>query len=131
MDVIKQVIVVRDKYPDGKGGVRSIRTGKLIAQACHASMKFLVDRITDGTLEFDEVERAWMEGAFTKICVKCSSEEELVEIYKSAKGAGIVAEIITDSGKTEFGGVPTKTCLALGPTYSSVVDLITGHLKLM
>jgi PTH2 family peptidyl-tRNA hydrolase len=38
--------------------------------------------------------------------------------------------VINDSGKTEFGGVPTKTCLALGPDLAERIDALTGHLEL-
>lgn len=38
--------------------------------------------------------------------------------------------LITDSGLTEFGGVPTKTVCAIGPDYDEKIDKITGHLKL-
>ncbi|NBO64961.1 MAG: hypothetical protein EBU88_08990, partial [Acidobacteria bacterium] len=43
--MIKQVIVFRTSYPDGKGGVRKLRRGKEIAQACHASIAFLTKKI--------------------------------------------------------------------------------------
>jgi PTH2 family peptidyl-tRNA hydrolase len=39
-------------------------------------------------------------------------------------------EVITDSGRTEFCGVPTRTCLALGPDLASKIDAITGTLEL-
>ena len=32
MDEVKQVIVMRTKYPDGKGGFFQLRKGELIAQ---------------------------------------------------------------------------------------------------
>ncbi len=42
--MIKQVIVARTKYPDGKGGTFGIRAGKLASQVAHASMKVFFDR---------------------------------------------------------------------------------------
>jgi PTH2 family peptidyl-tRNA hydrolase len=36
-----------------------------------------------------------------------------------------------DAGLTEFNGVPTKTCIAIGPNWSDEIDEITGHLKLL
>lgn len=39
--------------------------------------------------------------------------------------------LVTDSGRTEFGGVPTKTCLAIGPNKIEEIDKITGHLPLL
>lgn len=41
---VKQVIVVRRNYPDGKGGMFKPRLGKLAAQVAHASMKVFFDR---------------------------------------------------------------------------------------
>lgn len=39
--------------------------------------------------------------------------------------------LITDSGKTEFHGEPTDTCLAIGPGEADKIDEITGHLQLL
>jgi PTH2 family peptidyl-tRNA hydrolase len=47
------------------------------------------------------------------------------------KLAGIKHHVVTDSGLTEFGGVPTKTCVAIGPDKSSKIDIITGGLELL
>lgn len=41
MGRVKQVIVVRTKFPDGKGGTIGIRKGKEDAQVSHASMAFM------------------------------------------------------------------------------------------
>lgn len=158
----KQVIVVRREYPDGRGGVRRLRTGKMIAQACHASMAFLTRRINFAQYDqaFDasgdyflgekelvqqgdpfwskwasfgisEEEREWLESSFRKICVYVNSEEELLDVYAKAKSAGLEAHLVTDSGFTEFDGVPTNTCVAIGPHESSRIDLVTGHLPLL
>ena len=48
-----------------------------------------------------------------------------------ANEADIINTRITDSGATEFKGVPTVTCCAFGPFKSEEIDKITGHLKLM
>jgi len=73
----------------------------------------------------------WFEGLFTKICLQCSSEEELLKLYDEAKAAGLTVHLITDSGLTEFAGVPTKTCIAIGPNEAEDIDKITKHLKLL
>jgi peptidyl-tRNA hydrolase, PTH2 family len=67
----------------------------------------------------------------TKICVRVDSESELLEIARKAEDAGLTVHVITDAGHTEFGGVPTKTCLAIGPDEDEKIDAITGHLKLL
>ena len=40
-------------------------------------------------------------------------------------------KLITDAGHTEFHGVPTRTCLAIGPAWSDEIDAITGGLQLL
>ena len=142
MSDIKQVIVMRYKYLNEKGEQFSLRKGKLIAQACHASMAFLSHRIRnflgshgffspDPSLQLTPEMELWINGSFAKICVSVDSEEELLEIYQKAKDASLETHLITDSGRTEFGGVPTNTCLAIGPDLSSKIDPITGQLKLL
>jgi PTH2 family peptidyl-tRNA hydrolase len=121
MEPVKQVIVMRKDL--------KMRRGKEIAQGAHASMAFLAKKAL-AREEFTPAERAWLEGLFTKVCVRVDSEEQLLAVAKAAEAAGVRAEVITDSGKTEFGGVPTRTCLAVGPDLSERVDAVTGTLEL-
>lgn len=118
---IKQVIVMRKDL--------NMRRGKEIAQGAHASMAFLSKKVRAGTL-FSDLEYEWLSGTFTKVCVRVNSEAELLAIADQAVKEGVPVEIITDSGKTEFAGVPTRTCLALGPDLAEKVDKITGNLAL-
>ncbi len=129
--MIKQVIVVRTKYPDNNGGLRKLRTGKLISQAAHASMAFLSNHIRNKNSNLTEEQILWIEGIFTKICCYVESEEELLNIYNLAKDAELTVELIEDRGLTEFNNIPTKTALAIGPHYSEKIDPITGNLPLM
>jgi len=59
------------------------------------------------------------------------SEEELIGIHETAKASGLICSLIQDAGLTEFGGVPTYTCCAIGPAWEEEVDAITRHLKLL
>ena len=148
--MIKQVIVMRKDL--------NMRKGKMIAQGAHASMKVLLDRVngyTDhqvlddckckdhpcycvmndryhtGTIKLSHVMYEWVSGSFTKICVSVNSKEELLEMYYKAKLAELPCALIEDNGLTEFGGVKTYTCCAIGPADSDDIDLITGELKLL
>jgi PTH2 family peptidyl-tRNA hydrolase len=125
--VYKQVIVMRHDL--------KMRRGKQIAQGAHASMAFLASRLkVSGVVsmnEFDEASQAWLSGGFAKICCRVDSEDELLAIRDVASQQGLEVHMITDSGKTEFHGVPTNTCLAIGPDESSKIDAITGELKLL
>ena len=126
----KQVIVIRRDL--------RMRRGKEIAQGAHAATAWLAERVIqrmtpDGTVdhvELSEAERTWLETSFRKVTVKVGSEEELMEVYRKALAAGLVVHLVTDRGLTEFGGVPTRTCLAVGPDYDDLVDPVTGDLEL-
>ncbi len=126
----KQVIVIRRDL--------KMRRGKEIAQGAHASMAWLRQRVIQrmtpaGTVDhvdFSEAERAWLEGSLRKVTVKVGSEEALMAVYEKAVQAGLIAHLITDRGLTEFGGVPTRTCLGIGPDYDDLIDPVTGDLEL-
>lgn len=112
-----------------------MRKGKMIAQGAHASLKVLVDRgRIDGAtfaIELTEPMTAWLTGRFTKVCVGVASEAALDEVVARANAANVPVALIVDAGKTEFHGVPTKTCCAVGPAWSDEVDAITGDLPLL
>jgi PTH2 family peptidyl-tRNA hydrolase len=125
----KQVIVVRKDL--------NMRKGKIAAQASHASLGTILNYVSsteEEILTIDISNQAvfdWLSGRFTKVCVSVDSEEELLDIYQKALDNNVNVKLITDAGLTEFNGVPTKTCLALGPDYPENLDPITGHLKLL
>lgn len=126
--MIKQVIVIRGDLRNSNG--EKIRTGKIVAQACHASISFLTKKLRSNR-QITDVESEWINGVFTKICVRVDSEQELLDIHNKALSVGIESNLITDAGLTEFNGIPTNTCLAIGPDYSNRIDFVTGHLKLL
>jgi peptidyl-tRNA hydrolase, PTH2 family len=126
----KQVIVIRRDL--------RMRRGKEIAQGAHAATAWLADRVlqgmrsngTENRLTLSAAERSWLQTSFRKVTVKVNSEEELMAVYQAAIEAGLVVHLVTDRGLTEFGGVPTRTCLAVGPDYDDLVDPVTGDLEL-
>lgn len=133
MSEVKQVIVMRKDL--------GMRKGKMIAQGSHASLGSLLKMArreeSDGgvKIEFnfpaDSVLDKWLNGIFTKVCVYVESEQDLDEIKAKCEAAGIPNSLILDAGLTEFHGVPTKTCLGIGPWWSSEIDKITGSLPLL
>lgn len=138
MSDIKQVIVMRNDL--------GMRKGKMIAQGAHASMAFMTRKLATSVTPEKEIygvrlygaecnltepQLRWLESSFTKICVRVNSEEELMRIHLKCVAAGIPSNVITDNGTTEFGGIPTVTCCAVGPDYSEKIDKITGHLELL
>lgn len=134
---VKQVIVVRKDL--------NMRKGKIAAQVAHASLGLIL-----GLMKTDKIVMSsgknhvwylsekiggpielWLNGPFAKICVYVNSDQELLDIQHKATELSVPNYLITDSGKTEFGGVPTRTCIAVGPDFNSKVDLITGGLPLL
>ena len=130
----KQVIVVRKDL--------NMRKGKIGAQVAHASMGALLKafsrtKMPMGGLHLrahlfeDSAAYAWLEGPFTKICVYVNTEQELLDLVRKAEYKNILHCLITDSGKTEFNGVPTITCAAFGPEWVDTLDELTKHLPLL
>src|SRR2546421_5720793 len=103
-----------------------MRKGKMIAQGAHASLAVLLDRgaPTDDGYAFvtTEAMREWLGGRFAKICVSVDSEAALDDVVARARAAGMPHALIVDAGVTEFHGVPTKTCCAVGPAWTDEVD---------
>ncbi len=127
MQTAKQVIVMRKDL--------GMRKGKMIAQGAHASLRVLLERGgADGdryVIEMTDAMKAWMTGRFTKVCVSVDSEAALDDVLARAKAAGVPCALIVDAGQTEFHGVPTKTCCAVGPAWADEVDAVTGELPLL
>jgi len=124
---VKQVIVMRKDL--------KVRRGKEISQGAHASMMFLSlmvqQRLLDGAkTQMSPAQQAWIMGRFTKVCVQVPDEASLLAVAEEAKKAGLECHVVTDAGLTEFGGVPTNTCLAIGPDEAEKIDMVTGKLQL-
>jgi PTH2 family peptidyl-tRNA hydrolase len=127
MKTAKQVIVMRKDL--------GMRKGKMIAQGAHASLKVLLDRGTIAgdtvSIAMTEAMAAWVGGRFTKVCVGVDTGEQLDAVFQKARDAGVPCALIVDAGQTEFHGIPTRTCCAIGPAWSDDVDAITGGLPLL
>jgi PTH2 family peptidyl-tRNA hydrolase len=131
MSEIKQVIVWRSDVRTAGG--QKLRSGKIAAQASHASVGaiFSSAKKEKGKIIIDTIGlESWYFGQFTKICLQCANEKELDELYEKAQQAGLPCALITDAGHTEFAGIPTKTCLGIGPGKSEEIDKLTKHLSL-
>jgi len=114
-----------------------MRKGKMIAQGAHASLKVLLDagafdpQRAQLAIPIDPALAVWLGGRFTKVCVSVDSEAALDAIVARARAAGVPCALIVDAGQTEFHGVPTRTCCAVGPAWTDEVDAITGGLPLL
>ncbi|KAJ9149396.1 PTH2-domain-containing protein [Pleurostoma richardsiae] len=72
----------------------------------------------------------WERRGQAKIAVQVKSEDELLELMGKARSLGVTAEVIQDAGRTQI-DPGSLTVLGVGPAPKSVVDKITGHLKLL
>ena len=148
----KQVIVFRK---DLLKGPNAIRKGKFGAQVAHASLGSLLKLFNrykqepiklglhgeseSGQVQYEysvvfkekSVLDDWLNDKFTKVVVSVDSEEELLELNKALDETYIPHALITDAGLTEFHGVPTNTCLGIGPYISEEIDKFTGNLPLL
>jgi len=104
----------------------------IMRTAC--SRRYLNDRdfveLGSRPIGVTNAQMVWLEGLFTKVCLQVNSEAELMAVHDAAKAAGLTVFLITDMGATEFHGVPTKTCLAIGPDLAENIDKVTKDLKL-
>lgn len=133
---VKQIIVMRKDL--------KMRRGKEIAQGGHSVMKDMIfagkkETVIENGIEYMQFTlkvpkgdpwEIWLNNSFTKICVTVNSEQELIDVYNKAVAAGLSAAMVEDNGLTEFNGVKTKTCCAIGPADAEVLAPITGHLPL-
>jgi PTH2 family peptidyl-tRNA hydrolase len=113
---MKQVIVVRADLKCNRG--------KEEAQCTHAAVYTVVKNFNHPLM------KEWLQTGKTCIVVSVDSEQALFDLLNQAKAAGLIHALVTDAGRTQFNGVPTNTCIAIGPAPDDEVDAITGHLKL-
>ena len=62
--------------------------------------------------------------------MKVDSEEQMMEIAKSAHAEGLIVSVIQDAGRTQVAS-GSRTVVGVGPGFVSAIDKVTGHLKLM
>ncbi|ORZ33270.1 peptidyl-tRNA hydrolase PTH2-domain-containing protein [Catenaria anguillulae PL171] len=113
----KMVLVVRTDLPMTKG--------KVAAQCCHACLA----AYKHGMLINPAMVSKWERIGQAKVALKCTSEQEMLELQSVARALGLPAQSIRDAGRTQI-EAGTRTVLAVGPGPVEVVNQVTGHLKL-
>ncbi|KAJ6072689.1 hypothetical protein N7467_010774 [Penicillium canescens] len=116
---VKLVLVVRMDL--------GMTKGKIAAQCSHATLacyKYFLEYAPDSAIL-----RRWERGGQAKIALQVKSEDEVLVMQAQAMSLGLCARVIQDAGRTQIAS-GSKTVLGiLGP--KSVVDGVTGHLKLL
>ncbi|RZF36462.1 hypothetical protein LSTR_LSTR009558 [Laodelphax striatellus] len=118
-DSCKMVFVVRNDL--------GMTKGKIAAQCSHAAI-MCYDKAVN---QAPEILRRWNHEGQAKIVLKLDGgEKELQKIVDKATSLNIINMTVRDAGLTE---VPrgTVTVLGIGPAPARLIDLASGHLKLM
>ncbi|KAF9634091.1 Peptidyl-tRNA hydrolase PTH2 [Lasiodiplodia theobromae] len=116
----KLVLVVRTDLKMG--------SGKIAAQCGHATLacyKAFLRQAPDSPLL-----RRWERYGQMKVALKCTSEEDMQLLQAQALSMGLCAQVIHDAGRTQI-AAGSATVLGIGPGPVSVINQVTGHLKLL
>ncbi|KAF7558488.1 hypothetical protein G7046_g5659 [Stylonectria norvegica] len=105
--------------------------GKIAAQCSHATLACYkaLARLPPNAPERKLLAR-WEKYGQAKIAVQVKSQEEILELRRRARSLGLTAEVIQDAGRTQI-EAGSMTVLGVGPAPRSLVDQVTGGLKLL
>lgn len=102
-----------------------MQKGKVAAQCGHAAVAAYVK----GMKIAPKMVKRWMTYGGTKITLKLDNEAELLRIEKEAKKLNLLTSVVRDAGQTQVAR-GSRTVIAVGPAPQSVLNTVTGHLKL-
>lgn len=93
----------------------NMRKGKMAAQSAHAAMKLFLEvmSFSNNKLVLGEKENAAFSAFLASPTVEIKMIKDEAEFDNAADSSKPYA-VIVDNGRTEFHGVPTKTCAAQG-----------------
>ncbi|KAK8863376.1 peptidyl-trna hydrolase 2 [Apiospora arundinis] len=105
--------------------------GKIAAQASHATLACYktMSRFPAGSPQAQLLKK-WERSGQAKIAVQVKSQQELTDLRTRARSLGLTAEVIQDAGRTQI-EAGSYTVLGVGPAPKSVIDQVTGGLKLL
>ncbi|KAI3552554.1 peptidyl-tRNA hydrolase PTH2 [Colletotrichum filicis] len=108
--------------------------GKMAAQASHATLACYksLSKIAakDPSSPAAKILSRWENLGQAKIAVQIKNQDEMLELMGKARSLGVTSEVIADAGRTQI-EAGSLTVLGVGPAPRSLVDQITGHLKLL
>jgi peptidyl-tRNA hydrolase, PTH2 family len=98
--------------------------GKIAAQVAHAAVAAVLAGLGGADLD------AWLRDGQPKVVLKVRSAEQLQDVVRQARAAGLPVELVHDAGRTQV--MPgTLTCCAVGPADSHRIDEATAELSLL
>ncbi|RYP90264.1 hypothetical protein DL770_003633 [Monosporascus sp. CRB-9-2] len=98
--------------------------------ACYKTLSRSASSSSPSASASSSLLRRWERHGQAKIAVQTKSEDEMLELMGRARSLGITAEVIQDAGRTQI-DPGSLTVLGVGPAPKSLVDQVTGHLKLL
>jgi PTH2 family peptidyl-tRNA hydrolase len=108
--------------------------GKIAAQCGHATLACYKSLNQAASSQSSSAEakilKRWERLGQAKIAVQVKSKDELLTLLGKARSLGVVAQVIQDAGRTQIES-GSYTVLGVGPAPKSLVDQITGGLKLL
>ncbi|KAG0285833.1 hypothetical protein BGZ96_009974 [Linnemannia gamsii] len=113
----KMVLIIRTDLQMGKG--------KAAAQCCHATLA----NYKELSKKSPKTLARWEYFGQAKVTLKVDNEEDMLMLQAQAMSIGLAAHSIRDAGRTQI-AAGSRTVLAIGPGPISVVNSITGKLKL-
>ncbi|KFH66924.1 PTH2 family peptidyl-tRNA hydrolase [Podila verticillata NRRL 6337] len=113
----KMVLVIRSDLGMGKG--------KAAAQCCHATLA----NYKELAKKAPKTLKQWEYCGQAKVTLKIENEEDMLLLQAQAMSLGLAAHSIRDAGRTQI-AAGSRTVLAVGPGPVSVINSVTGHLKL-
>ncbi|KAF2089863.1 PTH2-domain-containing protein, partial [Saccharata proteae CBS 121410] len=116
----KLVLVVRTDLKMGPG--------KVAAQCSHATLACYKTFLR--TAPDSPILRRWERAGQMKVALKVTSEDEMLMLQAQALSLGLCAQVIHDAGRTQI-AAGSATVLGIGPAPLSLVNQVTGHLKLL
>jgi PTH2 family peptidyl-tRNA hydrolase len=102
--------------------------GKIAAQCGHATLACYKSFLR--TSPNSPILRRWERSGQMKVALQAKSEEDLLVLQAQALSLGLCAHIIHDAGRTQIAS-GSATVLGIGPGPRSVIDQVTGSLKLL
>ncbi|KAJ2342600.1 hypothetical protein GGF43_005889 [Coemansia sp. RSA 2618] len=114
---MKLVLIVRADLGMSKG--------KTAAQCSHAALACY----KQASKKVPAMVSTWEQMGQSKVVLKCAGEEELLQLQRAARAAGLVAQSICDAGRTQI-AAGSRTVLGIGPAPAGLVDSVAGHLRL-
>ncbi|CAI9284318.1 unnamed protein product [Lactuca saligna] len=115
---LKMVLVVRQDLKMGQG--------KVASQCAHAATG-LYSKLMQS---HRNLLHRWESSGQAKIVVTCKNQQEMNKLQEAAEGTGLPTYVVADAGRTQV-LAGSKTVLAIGPGYNSIVDSVTGKQRLL